>query len=308
MNVPVVDISDLSAGMAGRRQRAADQLGRACETIGFAVVVGHGIDQALVESAFTQTRRLFALPAEEKMQAAWRPEAPNRGYDPPGHQRLDACAPPDHKEAWTFGPEHLVGSSGPMQAANVWPRLGGFRRAIEAYHLAAMDLAERLLEAMALSLGLPDSHFRQFHTRPVCSLRLLHYPPRATSAHPTGFGAGAHTDWGAVTVLAQDDAGTLEVQTTAGDWLEVPPIDGGFVVNVGDLLARWTNDRYTSTMHRVIGLDEEDRYSIACFYDLDHDAVIECLPTCCSEENPARYEPTTAGEHLQARFAASIDA
>lgn len=306
-SVPIIDIGDLRSPDLSKRQRVADDLGNACETIGFLSVVNHGISQDVVGAAFEQMKRVFALPDEVKLNGSWSPDHENRGYEPVGHQQLDADAMPDAKEAWTFGPEHLVGISGPMQQGNVWPELDGFRQPIERYHLAAMDLCERLLDAMALSLGLPEGYFAPFHQAPVCSMRLLHYLPRPVAATSRSFGAGAHTDWGAVTVLAQDDSGSLEVLDKANVWVPVPPEPGAFVINVGDMLQQWTNDRYVSTRHRVLGVPGRERYSIACFHDLDHEAILECLPTCCSPDNPARYEPTTAGAHLQASYAASMD-
>ncbi len=306
MTVPSIDLTDLfSANLADRRS-VATEIGEACEDVGFLTVVGHGISTTVIDEAFRQTQRLFDLPDEVKMADAWTPDSPNRGYDPAGRQRLDENAAADRKEAWSLGPEHLAGSSGPMQLDNVWPDLEGFKAPIMAYHRAAMDLCERLLRAMALSLALPEDFFTPFHTNPVCTLRLLHYPARPAAAGADEFGCGAHTDWGAVTVLAQDDAGSLEVQAKDGSWVGVDPEPGSLVINVGDLLAQWTNDRYTSTRHRVIGVPDRSRYSVACFFDLDHDAVIEVLPTCVDAANPPRYDATTAGEHLQARFEASM--
>ncbi|MEM9891855.1 MAG: 2-oxoglutarate and iron-dependent oxygenase domain-containing protein [Actinomycetota bacterium] len=306
MTVPSIDISGLFSTDKAERRSVATDIGEACERVGFLTVTGHGISTELIDEAFGQTRRVFELPETAKMAAAWSDDRPNRGYDPAGNQRLDEEAAADHKEAWSFGPEHLAGSSGPMQVANTWPDLDGFKDPIMTYHAAAMDLGERLLRAMALSLALPEDFFTPFHTNPVCTLRLLHYPPRPAAAGNDEFGCGAHTDWGAVTMLAQDDAGSLEVQAKDGSWIAVHPEPGALVINVGDLLAQWTNDRYTSTRHRVLGVPGRSRYSVACFYDLDHDAVIEVLPTCTDADNPPRYPATTAGQHLQARFEASM--
>lgn len=308
-SVPVIDVGDLLGSDGDRRQRVADELGRACETVGFLSVVGHGIDPAVIDDAFTQMRRLFSLPTPTKLDLVAVDGGANRGYDRPDSRRLDPTqpeGPTDLNESYMLGPEFLAGKSGPMQGENIWPALDGFREPIERYHLAAMSLCERLLEAMALSLGLDERFFASAHTAPVCTLRMLHYPPRPADAAADQLGAGAHTDWGAITVLAQDDVGSLQVLARDQTWVDVEPYPGALVVNVGDLLARWTNDRYTSTLHRVVGAPDTERYSVACFFDLDHDAHIECLPTCTSEDNPPRYEPTTAGEHLMERYYASL--
>ncbi len=306
-SIPIVEIGDLAAGDPAVRRRCGQRIGRACEHVGFLVVADHGIDAHLVDQAMDATRAVFDLPDEAKRALVWDDEHLNRGYDPVGRQRLDPHADVDAKEAWSFGPEWLAATSGSrMQGVNRWPPLEGFREVIEPYHAATMALAERLLRGIALSLDLDERHFASFHRAPVCTLRVMRYPPRHPSAGPRSFGAGAHTDWGAITVLAQDDAGSLEVAGLDGEWAEVPAIPRTFVVNIGDLLQRWTNDRFRSTPHRVRGVAGRDRYSMATFFDLDHDAVIETLPTCISDARPARYPPTTAGEHLSERFAASL--
>ncbi|MEM9514873.1 MAG: 2-oxoglutarate and iron-dependent oxygenase domain-containing protein [Actinomycetota bacterium] len=303
--VPVIDISGLRSTDTAARRAVASEIGAACETIGFLTVVGHGVSQTVVAEAFTQTRRVFELPMDVKMASAWDDDHVNRGYDPPGNQRLDGDSAPDNKEAWAFSPSGLIGSS-PMQGENVWPDLRGFRAPIEAYHGAAMALCERLLRAMALSLDLAEDYFEPFHRHPVCTLRVHHYPPRPATAGNAEFGAGAHTDWGALTVLAQDDSGSLEVRAKDGEWIEVPPVADSFVINIGDLLQRWTNDRYVSTMHRVLGVPGVDRHSIACFFDLDHEAMIECIPTCIESGVGPKYGPVTAGAHLMERYEASL--
>ena len=154
------------------------------------------------------------------------------------------------------------------------------------------------MRLIARSLALPVNTFEPQFRDPGASLRLLHYLPHPPDARANQLGCGAHTDWGAITVLAQDDCGGLEIQTTGGDWVLAAPIAGAFVVNIGDLLARWTNDLYRSTPHRVLNnLSGRERYSAALFYDPDHHARIECLPGCHSEDNPPRYAPCSAGEH-----------
>ncbi|MEM8621322.1 MAG: 2-oxoglutarate and iron-dependent oxygenase domain-containing protein [Actinomycetota bacterium] len=303
--VPVIDIGGLRSADIEKRRAVANEIGTACETIGFLTVVGHGVSHAIVDEAFAQTRRVFELPMDIKMASAWDDDHVNRGYDPPGNQRLDDGSAPDNKEAWAFSSSELTGSS-PMQGENVWPDLPGFRTPIEEYHDAAMALCGRLLQAIALSLDLAEDYFQPFHRHPVCMLRVHHYPPRPATAGASEFGVGPHTDWGALTVLAQDDAGSLEVRTKDGEWIEVPPVADSFVINIGDLLQRWTNDRYVSTMHRVLGVPGVDRHSIACFFDLDHEAMIECIPTCIDGGDGPKYAPITAGAHLMERYAASL--
>jgi len=160
-------------------------------------------------------------------------------------------------------------------------------------------VALRLMGLFAQALGMADHAFDGYMRDPTCTTRLLHYPPQPVSAAPGQIGCGAHTDWGALTLLAQDDAGGLQVQRADGSWLDVAPIPGALVVNTGDMMPRWTNDRWRSTMHRVINkYSGRDRWSIAYFFDLDPEARIAPLPCCIGPGNPSRYEPVTAGEHL----------
>lgn len=304
--VPVIDIGALKSDALEERRDVAGAIGRACEQTGFFTVTGHGVHRALIDDAFRETRRAFQRPLAEKMMHSWTEAHPNRGYDPIGSQTLDPLSEPDRKEAWSFSPEHQLDSGHPMQGPNQWPPLSGFQTPIQRYHIAVMELAERLMRALALSLDLDESAFARYHRNPICTLRLLHYPARPDDASDRSFGAGTHTDWGALTLLAQDNAGSLEVLDRSGRWIDVPPVADSFVVNIGDLMALWTNDRYTSTPHRVRGAVGRDRYSIACFFDLDADARIETIPTCVTDDRPARYAPTTPGEHLTSKYKASM--
>jgi isopenicillin N synthase-like dioxygenase len=308
-SVPVIDIAGLSSSHLAERTRVATEIGRACREVGFLSVVNHGIDEAVIEQALDWSRRFFSLPMADKVSVRI---ADNRGYDPPGNQRLDSDALPDLKESWIGGadeePDHpLVRAGHHWYGPNRWPAaLPGFKEGIWPYYWAVRDLCERMLRAMALSLELPEDHFEPFHRWPIASLRLLHYPPRPAGTPEAMIGAGAHTDWGAVTALWQDDVGGLEVAAADGSWLPMPPIPGAFAINIGDLMARWTNDHYRSTPHRVIGDPMRERWSMALFFDLDADAAIECLPSCCGTGDPPRYAPTTAGRHLLDKYEASL--
>lgn len=285
--IPVVDLTRPV-------DRVADELDAACRRTGFFSVTGHGIDPALRDAAFEQCRRFFALPAAAK--AAVASAGDNRGYDQLGAQRLDADAAVDRKESFMVGP---------ADGANRWPELEGFRPPLLAYQAATRALAERLLRGIARALGLDERHFEPYHRNPILGLRLLRYPPRPPHAGALDFGAGAHTDWGAITVLAQDGVGSLQVEDPTGGWVDVDPDPDVYTINLGDLIEVWTNGHYRSTMHRVLGADEE-RYSLAAFCDLDADAVVACLPTCCGPDDPPRYAPTTVAEHLDRRYRESM--
>ena len=165
------------------------------------------------------------------------------------------------------------------------------------------DLAKTLLRAMAMALDIEHDFFEARFHEPISVLRMIHYPPRHTATSAEQQGAGAHTDYGCITLLYQDDAGGLQVRARDGEWIDAPPIAGSFVVNIGDMMARWSNNRYTSTPHRVISPLGVDRYSMPFFAEPHPDTLIDCLPNCSSADDPAKYTPVTSAEYLLSRFA-----
>ena len=288
---------------------AAEQLRDACSNVGFFYLAGHGVPRALLDSQLEWTRRLFDLPVPSREKISMRKSKASRGYEPIATQVLDEGAPPDLKESFYLGrdlaPEHQYVRAGLHgYGANQWPEsLPGFRGQMEAYFGALSDLSLGMMRLLALSLDLPQGYFDAMMREPMPVLRLIHYPLHPADARPNQLGAGAHTDWGALTFLLQDDAGGLEVQNVAGDWVYAPPLPGSFVVNLGDMIERWTNGLYRSTMHRVLNrARNRSRYSVAYFSNPDFNALVECLPTCTDATHPARYAPCTAGEHLQESF------
>ena len=288
MSVPLIDLGEGSAAQVAQRIDAA-----LCGA-GFFGVVNHGMPDGVVAAAFAAGHRFFALSQPDKERWHINGWPLKRGFDPIGWQALDPGQPPDVKESFYLGVETI----GPNQ----WPDealVPGFRAATQAYAAAMESLARRLMRLFEISLRLPPGHFDSFMHHPTCTTRLLHYPPQPALAAPGQIGCGAHTDWGALTLLAQDGAGGLQVQTRARAWLDVPPVPGALVVNIGDMMQRWTNDRWPSTLHRVINKHSgRDRWSIAYFFDLDAESSIVPLPSCVSTERPARYGPITAGDHL----------
>jgi isopenicillin N synthase-like dioxygenase len=288
MAVPVIDLASADAGELARAIDAS------LREFGFCAIAGHGVPAATVQAAFDAGHRFFAL--QQATKERWHVDGwpLKRGFDPIGWQALDVSQPPDVKESFYLGVEAI----GPNQ----WPDeslVPGFRAAMEAYSDQMAELAVRLMRLFERALGLPAGEFDAFMRRPTCTTRSLHYPPQPGDAAPGQIGCGAHTDWGALTLLAQDTAGGLQVQGAGGEWLDVEPMPDVFVVNTGDMMQRWTNDRWRSTMHRVINRRSgRDRWSIAYFFDLDADASIAPLEACTDAHNLARYAPITAGEHL----------
>ena len=298
--LPVIDLS--------RTEGLPERLDAACRHEGFFYLIGHGIDPALRTAAFDAARRFFALPDADKQRCHIEHSRIHRGWDPIAWQSLDPGQPGDLKESFYLGvdrgPEDpLVQAHTPNQGPNQWPdaeQVPGFRQAVQAYEAAVNDLARRVLGHMALGLKLPQTYFNQFLLDPMPVLRLLHYPPQPPSREllPGQMGCGAHTDWGSITLLAQDEAGGLQVQGADGQWFDAPPMPDAYVVNLGDMMARWTNDRYRSTPHRVVNPLGRERHSLAYFFDMDYHAEVSVLPGCSDALNPPRYAPTTAGQHI----------
>lgn len=306
--LPVIDLAASFGHDRAAVQATASQIDAACRTHGFFYVVGHGVPLALISHLFMLNRRFFQLPEPVKQQ--WHIERSGglkRGFDPVGWQSLDPGRPADLKESFYLGAERgpddaLVRAGTPQHGPNQWPDeslVPGFRASCEAYSAALDRLARHLMGLMALGLQLPRDHFEPFMRNPMPVLRLLHYPPQSASQVEGQIGSGAHTDWGGLTLLAQDSAGGLQVQGRDGQWIDARPVEGAFVVNLGDMMQRWTNDAYRSTLHRVVNnVSGRERHSAAYFHDIDYHAVVSALPTCHSAANPPRYAPVTAGEHI----------
>lgn len=304
--LPVIDVSGLSSSEPANRKAVGAALRAACEDTGFFYCAGHGIPQGLIDAVFAETRGFFDQPEATKLQyEKSKASKANRGYEILGGQVLEAGAPPDRKEGYYIGldlpeddPRVVAGrfNRGP----NVWPAdLPGFRPTMSAYFQAMRTLAETLMNGIALSLDLPEDYFEDYKRDPIATLRLLHYPPQREDAAPNEKGAGAHSDWGALTLLLQDEVGGLQVfDKNSDEWIHADPIPGTFVVNIGDALAHWTNDLYKSTLHRVVNTSGRERYSVPYFYDGEADYEVVCLPTCLKPGEEPKYAPITVEGHL----------
>jgi isopenicillin N synthase-like dioxygenase len=313
--VPVIDLKGGAGANAAERSAIAAQIRDACRNIGFFYAVNHGVPADLIRDQFDWTARFFALPMAQKQPLHMRNSPTTAGYEPVAEQQLDSqdttgeAAPPDLKESYYCGLE--VPEDHPFALRRVrgighnqWPgNLPGFQEQMIAYQAAMRSLGDHLLSLIALSLDLEEDWFAQHHDWPSAVLRLVRYPPQPEAAAFNQLGAGAHTDWGGVTLLAQDDIGGLEVRNAAGEWVAAPPIEGSFVVNLGDLMARWTNGVYQSNMHRVLNArPDQDRYSVPYFYSPRFDAVIEPVPTCVGDAQPKRYDVCTTSQHMDEMF------
>lgn len=305
--LPVIALSGFRSGKS-ERQNAAQLLRAACIERGFFYLVDHGIGTDGFSSMIDAARALFALPIEQKLSVDFRHSSCNRGYEPIGSQTLEAGTAPDLKEGFYIGVELAAGDrrvEGKLfnHGPNQWPPLEhSWKQTMLQYFERMLRMGESLMRGIALSLDLPEDYFKPYCEDPVALLRLLHYPPQAANPHPGEKGCGEHTDWGALTFLMQDDVGGLQVYDNLNGWSDVSPMSGAFVVNIGDLLARWTNDLYRSTKHRVVNVSGRERYSIPFFYDGNATYRVECLPTCLPADGIAKYPPTTQLEHLQEMY------
>jgi isopenicillin N synthase-like dioxygenase len=304
--VPILDLTSLNEG--GDIRPIAAGLRHACLTTGFFYVSNHGIPEELAESVFATTKRYFDLPAEQRM-AHRMDERFRRGFMPQGINQHPGFAP-DLKESYEVGvdlplndPDVLAGR--PLHGPNRWPDdFPELKKVAEAYFAAAMQLGKRLLKPIAVSVGMPEDHFAQFCKKPMVQMRLFHYPPQPPLSDDQAFGVAPHTDYGMITLLLQDPIGGLELRKKDGEWISAPYVPGTLVINIGDLFQRWTNDIYTSNLHRVVNRTGRERFSVPMFFNLDYDALVECLPTCVSPDAPARHEPIKSGDYLVSRFKA----
>jgi isopenicillin N synthase-like dioxygenase len=300
-SVPIVDISGLYSPDRAERDRVADEIGRAAREVGFLYVSGSGLDESLFERMLGATKEFFALPVEQKMRSYIGLSRCHRGYVPVGEEGVETGTP-DVKEAFDTAldlpaddPDYLAGN--PMLGPNTWPDLPGFAEAVTTYYGAILEVGRRLLRAFAVALGEDPDVFSRHATKTPSQLRLVHYPynPDAEDA----MGIGAHTDYECFTLLKPTAPG-LEVLNGAGEWIDVPPVDGTFVVNIGDMLELWTNGAFVATSHRVRKVVEE-RYSFPLFFNVDYDTEVKPLPQFASTGTD---RPTLrAGEHLFAQTA-----
>ena len=304
--LPVVDVSGLYSENADERMATARVLDRAARDAGFFYVTGHRVTLAQQAALVDQAQRFFSEPHERKMRYYIGNSLAHRGYVPEGEE-VFAAGKRDKKEAFDTGADlplddPLVRAGTPLLGPNVWPEQEGFSEAVTDYYQAAFALGRILFRGFSLALGLPESHFETYLNKPPSQLRLVHYPFDADAADAPGI--GAHTDYECFTILLPTAPG-LEVMNGDGQWIDAPPIDNAFVVNIGDMLEVWTGGTYVATSHRVRKVTEE-RYSFPLFFACDYATVVEPLPKFASPEVLAKYPPVSAGDHLFAQTAQSF--
>jgi isopenicillin N synthase-like dioxygenase len=327
MSIPQIDIAPFLSGDPAGRRAVAHQWAQAFETVGFATITGHGISEGEIAQVHGAAAQFFDLPLAAKLTCAHPGEARSHGYVGVGIEALANTfaqsavpAPPDLCETITL--QHCDWERRGIRDAfdetiyrpNLWPaQPAGFRPLVEGYFDRVYDLAQTLMRIGALALDLPEQHFAGYYDRMSTQLRLTNYPDQPTAPLPGQLRSGAHTDYLGFTILRQDNApGGLQVQAADGGWIDVTPVAGSFIINAGDLLSRWTNGRWKSNLHRVVNPPRDigrsaRRISIVFFTGPNHDAIVECLPTCQSADNPPRYPTVRAWDHFMEKVRASME-
>jgi isopenicillin N synthase-like dioxygenase len=316
--VPIIDISGYRYGAPAEKRRIAAEIDEACRTIGFLVVAGHGVPESVVANADRAARAYFDLPTETKARHVPDRDGVYRGYHALESNAIaysldDRNAPPDLFERFAIGPvdvdrtdpfytrtEMARAAYGP----NIWPKqVPDFAAAMTDYYRAMDGLALALMRLFAIGLGLDEYWFDAAVDKHMTTLVVQNYPDQVTPPRPGQLRCGPHSDYGSLTILkSENKPGGLEVQSRDGVWTPVHIIPGTFIVNLGDLMAQWTNDRWVSTMHRVVNPPRDQalgsrRQSLIFFHQPNYNAKIECIPTCL-DGGAAKYKPTTSGEHL----------
>ena len=310
--VPVVDLGADPATLG-------PEIDEICSQVGFFQIVGHAVDDHIADGAWALAREFFDLPIEQRMEVASPPGYPY-GYVPFAGESLGRslghAAPPDLKEAFGCGPVDRPTHSfhdpdeQSVYSPNLWPSaLPDLEVAWSRYYRAMLGLGGRLMSLFAIALQLRPTYFDLMIDRSASAMRAINYPTSPTPPAPGQLRAGAHTDYGTLTMLRQDTVGGLEVLDTEGAWVAVPSVPGAFVVNIGDLMARWTDDRWRSTLHRVVdpvGVGGARRQSMPFFHNANWDAEVSCLPSCLPSGAAPIHPPVLAGPHLMAKFRAAL--
>ena len=298
--IPLIDISPLRGSDSAAKLAVARALGKACREIGFFSVAGHGIPDALMTKIFGASRDFFAQPLAAKQALSIRHSPHNRGYGELQEEKLDPDGTEDCKEAFNIGLELPEGHpEEQIRGRNLWPQMLGWRSLMLDYFDQCWALGRMLHRGFSLDLGIPEDYFEDKLDAPQAVLRLLRYPPDRTG-EAAALGAGAHTDYGNITILADDGVPGLEVRDRGGRWIDAPIAPGTFLCNIGDCLMRWTNDIYVSTPHRV-RVPSRERTSIAFFLDPNPEAPV--VPIAPAGE--AKYPPVTAFDYVQQRLDAT---
>lgn len=311
-DIPVIDFSGFDLANTEDRQRIATEVAHACETSGFFYVSNHTVTKKTIDSLLSHSQAFFDQSLAEKSKIDIKHSSFSRGYIPMYGEKNNEHSEGDLKESFDIAieiseddPDYLAGN--PLYGPNQRPaNVPGFNRALDTYFESMTQLSGQLYRAFALSLDLPENYFLNMLDKPLDILRLLRYPPQPVIDKESQIGTGAHSDFDCFTILYQDPTGGLQALNSEDEWIDARPVEGTFLINVGDMLERWTNGRFVSTVHRVINRSEKQRFSIVFFAAPNYHTMVECLPSCCADDNPPRFEPISAGDYIVSRYEAVL--
>ena len=298
------------------KEKTAKMLRAACINVGFFYLESHGLDTQFLDEVLDASKELFNLPLSEKRSLS--DHVMSRGYTSMGEETLDPVNQKvgDTKEGFYIGQDidenHPLYNPAKLSGPNVWPGMRdecslrdsqAWKEVMQIYFQKCCEIGFELTQLIAISLGLEEHYFDMFFSsNPLAALRLLHYSSQESDPDNGIFACGAHSDYGMLTLLLTDQNSGLQIKTLDSKWISVPPKKGAFIVNLGDMLERWTNGQYLSTMHRVVSKGGSDRYSIPFFYEPSFDTEVSVLDCCIDESNPPKYPTTTSGQHLLDKY------
>ena len=314
--IPIIDIGDIDQIAGSGIESIVRQICEAYRTVGFAYVVNHGVDPHLMGELFQASAKFHALPRDQKM--AIELNSLHRGFIPINtstdiNSRFAVITKPNQSESFIMMREAAADDPGVragdyLAGPNQWPeQLPGFRDTVMAYHDALTQLGHKLCRAIALALRIDEQTFAAAFAPPTTFLRLLSYPPQPSNQAGDLYGSAPHTDFGCITVLAQDEVGGLQVRNPAGDWIDAPYLADSFVMNVGDMLHRWSNGQLLSTPHRVVNRSGKQRYACAFFFDPHVTVEVAPLPSCVTAERPRQFDGIVYGDFLRAELRSGYD-
>jgi isopenicillin N synthase-like dioxygenase len=323
--IPSIDLGAFLTRTDKEQQVIAANVDEICKSIGFLIIEQHGVPKNIIDNAWSTTTAFFDLPLEQKLKSKSPDPTCPRGYFPFAAEALAKSlgvdTPPDIKESFGIGPLRAPQIAMPEDdfefhyGDNLWPvSPAELRTTLITYFTAMESLGSQVLRLLAAALNLPHEYFERFHTHPMCALRCLNYPASDEPQLPNQKGAGEHSDYGSITLLKPDPmVAGLEIKLPSGQWAAAPRVKDAFIVNIGDMMARWTNDRWVSTLHRVISpgttkSGASRRQSMAFFHNTNYDAEIECIPTCLDVGEQQKYGTVQAGHYLAERFTSAVSA
>ncbi len=308
-SIPVIDTGPLHSGNSEAVRSVVSGIRQAAEKVGFFYIRNHGIPKDVIEQAYRAAQGFFSRPKEWKDSV--KINANHHGYLTVGEAKMEQAERVDFKESFVWGldlpDEHSsVTMENPFLGRNQWPdEMPEFKRSVYPFFEAGLQCGRDMMRAFALGMEIPEDSFLKATNEPIARSSIIHYPPQPEDLGVEQFGVAPHTDYGCLTLLWQDQVGGLEVQTREGEWVTAHPIENTLVVNVGDLLTRWTNEGFKSTPHRVVNRKGQERYSMVIAWDPNFDTVVDPSVVCKNGTQPL-YPPVRCGDYVLSRFDSSF--